>query len=351
MTRVARLYGLSPDCIIDFSANINPLGPPQAALDAIAANLGKVRRYPDPDCIELRAALGRYLDLDSANLVLGNGASELIGLVVNVVRPRRAGVLAPTFSEYEHALEAFGSDIARFTLSSENGFLPDMDELGRWIDGLDMLFICNPNNPSGSIFRHAEFLSVLEDAIDRDIFVVVDEAFIDFVDDAKSATLRNEAVSRNGLFILGSLTKFFALPGLRAGYGIGSASFIERLWRVKDPWSVNVMAQVASVASLADEDFAAKTMAWVRSERAFLFEELKKLPGLKVYPPAANYILADFRCTGVSAARLCEVLGRKGILVRDCGNYPSLDEYYVRFAVRTREQNRVLTAALEEALL
>lgn len=351
MTRAARLYGLNPDNFIDFSANINPLGPPRAALDAITTNLERVRRYPDPDCIELRAALGRYLDLDSANLVLGNGASELIGLIVNIVRPQRAGVFAPTFSEYERALESVGSKVTRFVLSSEDQFLPDMDELERWIDGLDMLFICNPNNPSGSVFHREKFRGVLDAAIDRGVFVAVDEAFIDFVDDWKSVTLRNEAVSRDGLFVLGSLTKFFALPGLRAGYGIGSASFIERLWRVKDPWSVNVMAQVASVASLADEDFAAKTMTWVRSERAFLFEELKKLPGLKVYPPAANYILADLRCTGVSAARLCEVLGRKGILVRDCGNCPSLDEYYVRFAVRTREQNRVLTAALEEVLL
>lgn len=349
--RAAQLYGLDPTLIIDFSANINLLGPPKAAIDAITANLERVSQYPDPDCSELRAALGRYFGLDPAHLILGNGASEVICLVVNAGRPRRAGVLVPTFSEYEHALEAAGSEIARFALSSKNGFLPDADELARQITGIDMLFVCNPNNPSGSVFRPEDFLRILYVAVERGIVVVVDEAFMDFVDDGESITLRREAVSREGLFVIGSLTKFFALPGLRVGYGVGSASFVERLWQLRDPWSVNALAQVAAVASMADSRFIAKTKEWVRSERAFLFNELARLPGLKVYPPSANYILADIRDTGVTAPHLCQVLGRKGILVRDCGDYPFLDAYYVRFAVRTREQNRILLAALEEALL
>jgi len=350
VVRASRAYGLEPDSIIDFSANINPLGPPKAALDAITANHRLIARYPDPECVELRSSLARYLDLAPSHLVLGNGASELIHLVVGVMKPRKAGILIPTFSEYQHALDAAGCEAVYIPLFRDAGFLPDTEDLLRRLAGLDMLFVCNPNNPTGSVFRRESFLRILDAAEESGVFIVADEAFIDFVDDASEITLRRETTGRENLLVLGSLTKIFALPGLRVGYGISSPSFAERMWRAKDPWSVNALAQAASVACLGDTKFLAKTAKWLRSERAYLYGGLCKLPGVSPYPPSANYILAGIRDTGLAASDLCDSLGRKGILVRDCGNFPGLDEYHVRFAVKTREQNSVLLATLEDVL-
>lgn len=346
----SKLYGLDPGVFLDFSANVNPIGPSRAALEAVVANLDAVSRYPDPNCTELRDALGNYLGVNPANLVLGNGASELIHLVANMLRPKRALIAAPAFSEYAHALENAGCEIRWFPLAPENGFLPDMASIRRSLSGVDVLFICNPNNPSGSVLQKEPFFGVMDAAEREGIRVVVDEAFVDFLDDQDAVTLRHEAARRDNVFILGSLTKFFALPGLRVGYGVGSARFIEEMWQSKDPWSVNALAQKAAVASLTDAGYAAKTRSLIRDERAFLYESLARLPGLTVYPPAANYILFDLRGTGVLASQIQHNLGRKGILVRNCSDYPFLDGYWVRVAVRAREENRILLSSLEEAL-
>jgi threonine-phosphate decarboxylase len=351
VTLASRLYGLDQDAFLDFSANVNPLGPPKAALDAIAASFGRICRYPEPACSELRDALGRYLDIGPDGIIVGNGANELIHLIVRAVKPNRALIAAPTFCEYGRAVEIEGGVVQWFPVRGEQGFLPDMKDLAGQLQEVDMLFICNPNNPSGAVFHRDEFLTVVERASEHGVVVVVDEAFVDFIEKPDKVTLRHEAVVRENLLVLGSLTKFFALPGLRLGYAIGSRSLIKRLWDVRDPWSVNCLAQAAAIASIEDAGYIRKTRQWISAERPFLFRSLSKIRGIKPYLPSANYVLVDLHGTGFTAGRLQEELGPKGILIRDCSNYPFLDEYYARVAVRTREQNTTLIATLEDVLL
>lgn len=348
VTLASKLYGLDPDAFLDFSANVNPFGPPKLAIDAITANLGRIGRYPDPACTELRSVLSGYLDIGPDNIGVGNGANELIHLVVRALKPATTLVVAPTFSEYARAVDIEGGFVRWFPMSADRGFLPDMHELAEQIPDVDMAFICNPNNPSGSVIYPDEFSNILDEADENGVVVVVDEAFVDFVEEPNQVTLRREAVSRRNLLVLGSLTKFFALPGLRLGYAVGSKSLVRRLWEVRDPWSVNCLAQAAAIASIKDTAYIRKIREWIKVERPFLFESLSEIPGIKVYPPSANYVLVDLRGTGFTAGRLQEQLGPKGVLIRDCGNYPFLDEYYARFAVRTREENMTLLAALED---
>lgn len=347
----SRLYGLKPDAFLDFSANINPFGPSQIALDAVKESFGAISRYPDPQCSQIRNALSRYLDVDAGNILVGNGANELIHLVVKAVKPSTALIVAPTFSEYRRAVEIEGGSARWFPVSAGQNFRPQMNDLAEQVPGADMLFICNPNNPSGCILYRNEFFGVLDSARDNGALVIVDEAFVDFVEKPSKVTLRYEAVSRDNLLVLGSLTKFFALPGLRLGYAVGHKSLIGRLWQIKDPWSVNCLAQAGAIASIKDEAYIRKTREWVEAERRFLSESLSNIRGVEVYPPSANYVFIDLRGTGFTAARLQEHLGPKGILIRDCSNYPFLDEYYARVAVRTRQENITLLAILEDVLV
>lgn len=350
LVKASHAYNFPPEKFLDFSANVNPFGPSEAALDAILGKLDQIRWYPDPDSGELRGALGRYLEVEPCNIVPGNGANELIHLIVRAFKPTASLVLAPTFSEYGRAVEIEGGSLVWFRMHDFNGFLPDMSFLASQLDGFDLVFICNPNNPSGALIPRKQLLAFLDEAAARGVIVVVDEAFIDFVKYPESATLRREAVSRDNLIILGSLTKFFALPGLRLGYAVCCEELADRVREVKDPWSVNCLAQAAAIGSINDSSYIKKVRAWIEVEREFMFRGLSDIPNLKVYPPSANYVLVDLRASSMTAKTLQDVLGPRGILIRDCGNYRFLDEYYARFAVRTREENTILLENLEAIL-
>ena len=347
LIKAAKVYGLPPEEFLDFSANVNPFGPPQSALDAVVASLDQIRWYPDPDCTDLRESLGQYLGIEPRNIVPGNGANELIHLAVRTLKPSTSLIIAPTFSEYGRAVEIGGGSVVWFPVHGSDGFLPDMKLLASQLDDVELVFVCNPGNPSGALVPKEQLLVLLDEAEARGVMVVIDEAFVDFVEDPKGATLRWEAVSRENLVVLGSLTKFFALPGLRLGYAVCSDQVAGRIGEVKDPWSVNWLAQRAAIRSVDDSSYIDRIRGWVKTERQFMFQSLSHIKNLKVYLPSANYVLVDLRASSVTAQELQKKLGPRGILIRDCSNYPFLDEYYARFAIRTREENQILLANLE----
>ncbi|MDI3535197.1 MAG: threonine-phosphate decarboxylase [Thermosediminibacterales bacterium] len=346
----AREYGLKVDSIIDFSANINPLGPSPRAVEAIKQNLDKIVHYPDIEYRELQQELARHLSVKPELIIPGNGASELIYLIANRKRPGCALMPAPTFSEYEMAVKGAGGKVKFIALSSNNNFNIELNEFENNLSDIDMVFLCNPNNPTGTILERDRLLEFVDKAGDKGIFVVIDEAFMDFVEDEDKRTLRNDVEQRNNLFVLGSLTKFFALPGLRIGYGIGPSCLINQLRQYKEPWSINIFAQAAALASLRDTEYIRKTRNYIYNEKMFLFNALNELPGFKAYPSASNYFFIDIRGSGFTAAQLQSRLGPKGILIRNCSSYPFLDDYYIRVAVRTREENLFLINVLKNIL-
>ena len=341
---VARSLGIPPEQIVDFSASINPLGMAPGVPVALAGCLDRLLHYPDKGATELKEHLASYHGVGTGQIAVANGSTELIHLIPRVVTGRRALIVAPAFAEYAQALERSGWQIDYFTLQSEDGFalsLPALQEkLGA---GYDLLFVCNPGNPTGALLPGSDVEEIISLCRQSGTFLVLDEAFIDFCEEESAKDL----VSSSGhALLLRSMTKFFAIPGLRLGYAIGAEETIDTLASLQDPWSVNTAAQVAGIASLRDADYCLRTRLYVDEERDRLAAGLSELP-FKVFPARANYLLVEIR-NGLTAAQLRSRLSAKGTLIRDCSNFQGLDERFFRVAVRLRAENDMLLAQLSE---
>ena len=344
---IARSLGIPSDELIDFSANINPLGPAPAVLEAVCSSLQRVLHYPDRESFELRQALAGVHRVTIDNLVVANGSTELIYLLPRLLPGARGLVIAPAFSEYARALDRTGWQTEHLILSPDDGFVLSLEKLAEKLaEGFDLLFLCNPANPTGALLPLTMIREVQRLCRAAGTFLVLDEAFMDFREGESGKGLITES---GGGIVLRSMTKFFAIPGLRLGYAIGHVDVIRKCADRLEPWSVNTPAQIAGVASLADAGYRERTVRYVSTERHALAQGLADLSGLAPFPSAANYLLVEMR-NGFTAAELRSRLLEKRILIRDCANFQGLDGRYFRVAVRTGEENRRLLDALGEVL-
>ncbi|KJR98821.1 MAG: hypothetical protein VR68_10215 [Peptococcaceae bacterium BRH_c4a] len=348
-SRAAREYGLSERDIIDFSASINPLGPASGVYRAIEEELWRIRHYPDPDCGELPLLLSEHLGVKRENLLLGNGGAELIYILPRALKIQRALVLAPTFSEYAQAVQAAGGRVQYLVVDGSDPALL-AEKAANHLLGCDAVFLCNPNNPTGHLLDLPALFPLLEAAKAAGSVVVVDEAFMDFVPGREKFSLMSLACTRPGLVALYSMTKFFGIPGLRLGAAVAGPETIDRLKRLKDPWSVNTLARVAGEAALKDKKHMEDTLRTVLEERSYLFSELLSIPGIKPLPSAANFLLVDISGTGLAPGSLVEKMGRRGILARNCSNFHGLEIPCIRLAVRNRAENQTLLRVLESVI-
>jgi threonine-phosphate decarboxylase len=344
---VARSLGVPPEAILDFSASINPLGPAKGVREALAASFSSLVHYPDSDSTELRDALAKRHGVESANICIANGSTELIYLLPRLMSGKRALIIAPSFSEYAKALKRDGWRVENFILSSADCFAFHLDLLERELrNGYDLLILANPGNPTGRLYLHSEIEEINRLCSISGCLLVIDEAFMDFSgkESADHLALRN-----GNILVLRSMTKFYALPGLRLGYAIGSQPIISQLSAIREPWSVNIPAQTAGVASLADADYAAATRELIISEREYLNAELAAIPGLRPFPSSANYLLVETD-RSISAGELADKLMKELILIRSCGNFTGLDDQFFRVAVRNRDENIRLIAGIAAAV-
>lgn len=333
---------------LDFSANINPLGLSSKVKSAMEGAIDHLIHYPDPEARMLKEALAIHYRVPQEQLVLGNGAAELIYLICYRLRPRRALLLAPTFSEYEKAARAAGAEIAYHALSPEDGFALDETALLQTMQGVDIVFLANPNNPTGATLEKDAMLRILDKAEAMKIHVVVDESFLEFLPSAKDYTVRWHCSDHRHLIVLQSMTKFYAIPGLRLGFAVASERLAERLSQGKDVWNVNYLAQVAGASVVFDRAYQAATHDWLQREGIALQQALSSFVGIEVYDSAVNFILFRIGADApVSAKVLLQSLKEQGILLRDCSNYRALDERYLRTAVRDREENERLLHAIK----
>jgi threonine-phosphate decarboxylase len=324
--------------LLDFSQNINPLGAPSEALQAARRALYEESgHYPDLEYAKLRGALAEHLDVPSENIVPTNGGAEALFLAAAAVGAGGALVLEPTFSEYAAAARASGMEVVRrVARRPERGFGFDhaaLDDLG----GVSLVFLCNPNNPTGDSLGCREVLEVADRVREAGAVLVVDEAFADFVPEISVGAMVDEK-----LWVVRSLTKFFAIPGLRLGCLVCHDA--ERVKRLQPSWSVNAVAAAAGIAAVGDRSFAAASVAEVARLRGDLFDALEELDGLRPVPGAANFLLV--RGPEVLAGRLA----RRGVLVRGCGPFMGLGPEYFRVAVRGADENGRLISALQEEL-
>lgn len=331
---------------LDFSANINPMGMPPGAVRAAADALQQCTQYPDPLCRELRAALAAYEGIPAEQIVCGNGAADLIFRIVAATHPRRALLLEPTFAEYEQALRSMDCSIAYFPLQESEGFVLPEAFLQQLTPEINLLFLCNPNNPTGRTVSPALLQEIWKRCEEAGILLVVDECFNEFLEHPEQNTLKGVLKTGANSVILKAFTKSFAMPGLRLGYGLcGNGDLAERIFSCGQPWGVSIPAQAAGVAALQEQGYLERMRRLIQTERRWLSENLARL-GLCVFPSEANYIL--FRTE--TEIPLRERMEQRGVLIRACGNYRGLDNRYYRIAVRGHGENERLIAALKCAL-
>lgn len=344
----AARFGIDPGAFVDFSVNTNPLGPPTGIAGLLQESMTLAALYPEPDCGALRSAAAAFYGVIPEQVIAANGAVELIYLLAQVLRPRTALIPGPTFKEYEIACRLWGaSAVKHFRLPPRQGFLPGLPQLIRATRGVDLVWLCNPNNPTGSLTPPEVMQPFLEHCRERQIFLVVDESFLLFHPRWRQLTCIKEAAAAGGVLVLQSLTKFYGIPGLRIGCGIGSAEVISRLSRYQPPWHVNGLAQAAAGVAFEDGEYARRTVSLVRRERRFLASSLAELRLVrKAYPSAANFLLLELQ-PPVTAPDVWEQLARRGVLVRDCSNFGWLGDRFIRVAVKDRERNTLLLERLK----
>lgn len=334
-----REYGGAP---LDFSANVSPLGTPEGVRAAIARAAADCGRYPDPRCAALCGAVAEAEGTPPDWVLCGNGASELIWRAVYAARPERALVTAPSFGEYEAAAEEYGCAVERYPLDAETFRLDEglLNAVG--VAGL--VFLCQPNNPSGVTVDPALLRRVLARCRETGARLVLDECFVGFLDEPERYTLTDALGAYPELLIVKAFTKLWGMAGVRLGYALcADTAFLERMRRAGPPWSVSHLAQEAGLAALRERAYAERVRALTAAERPRLYGALRAL-GLRVVPGEANFLL--FR----SEKPLDAALRARGILLRGCGDFHGLDGAWYRAAVRTREDNARLIAALREVL-
>ena len=338
-------YGLEGKKILDFSSNVNPLGPSRTAKRAAKKALALIDRYPDPEMTELRKAIARYFGVKPGQVICGNGSNELIHLIPRVFRPKKVLIPMPTFTEYAAAVEEAGGEVVPLWLDEREGFRIDPLEMAFALKGMDMAFLCNPNNPTGQLMTRAETAELMGHALQYGVRLVVDEAFMDFIE---SESIIKQAVEASQLICLRSFAKFFGMPGLRIGYAVSDEATIAALRAGQEPWTASIPAEHAAIAALNDWRHIKKTRRVIEKERDRLLSALRLLPGVEPFPCAANFIF--MKVDSFDAPLLVEKLGLRGLLVRGCSSFPGLDSGFVRIAVRTRRENGRLISALRELL-
>lgn len=334
---ISRINRIEYEKIIDFSANINPLGMPSSVKRAIIEGVDKIEKYPDITYFELKCAIEEFENINKENLILGNGAAEVLFNVVRGISPKNTLILAPTFSEYEEATKAVNGNITYYRLKEDNDFYIEEDILDYINNDLDLIFICNPNNPTGVITKKDLLKNILIKAKKCNVMLIIDESFLDFIEE--NLSMIKYVSEYKNLIIIKSLTKFFALPGIRIGYAICSNIYLkEKIEKISPAWNINILAEIATKTGLKDENYIKESRKFIKNEKKYLYNELKEIKGLKVYEPSVNFIFLKT----LIKINLKDELLKNNILIRSCSNYKGLRDVHYRIAVRTHEENALL---------
>ncbi len=337
----AKEHGLSERAVIDFSSNINPIGVSRKARAAIRKDIKRLQFYPDNNTSRLKNAISKHYSIRPDTILCGNGSTELIYLIPRAFKPDKVLIASPTFSEYERASSIAGSAVITLGLKEDEDFNLNPEGFIDALEDCDMAFLCNPNNPTGRLLRLEGTMRIIDGADKKGVLLIIDEAFIDL---QSAHSVIAEAAQRDNLIVLRAFTKFFALAGLRVGYLVSNTAIIERLKAIKEPWTVNSLAQTAAVASLSDRAYFRETMEVIEAEKRYLLNELFRIKYIRVFPSDTNFFLLK---TPPSLDVVTRLSGM-GILVRDCSNFHGLDKGFIRIAIKRHEENVKLIKALKQ---
>ncbi|MBW2568352.1 MAG: threonine-phosphate decarboxylase [Deltaproteobacteria bacterium] len=344
---ISRRYGIDEDKIIDFSANINPLGYPPWLKETIIKEFDSVLNYPDIDSFGLVSGLSKYHDVDKSFIIVGNGSTEFIYSIPLAFKPQKALIVTPAFSEYEKGLRMAGAEVSYFQADEKSDFSVDIDCFCKRLkEGFDIVYLCNPSNPTGVLTPKNELRRVIACAEDTGTLAVIDEAFIDFVEEE---SVKKEILKFSNLIVLRSMTKFFGIPGLRIGYVIAAPSCAAKLKENRIPWTVNSLAQKTALKALIDGDYIKATRRYISTEREFLRTALNEIFGMNALEGAANFLLVRINSMeGMNSTELRDRLASEGLLIRDCSTFQGMGNRFFRVAVKKHKQNMVLIERLHK---
>ncbi len=340
---MAKEYGKDLEKLLDFSANINPYVP-EGLEEAALRGLLKSRTYPDCTYHQLRESLASYCQVDKEQIIPGNGATELIYLLMKSLKGT-LGILNPTFSEYERSARLSGLQVKDLYWDQERTFSLNRETLQKELATFDHLFICNPNNPTGQVENIKELLELLQN---KGKTLIVDETFMEFVEEEEKYSLVSEVAHSPNLVIIKAATKFFGLPGLRLGYALTSnKALLEKMYTYKEPWSINSFAEALALVIFKQRDYCQRSKAYYVEERERVIKALEKIRGLKVYPTATNFILLELE-EGTGGQLKERLLKKYNLLIRDAGNFKGLGPQFIRVAIKRPEENTRLIKVLKE---
>lgn len=349
---VEAYYHIPKEEIVCFSANVNPLGLSENVKKELAAHLDILSTYPDREYTSLRKAIAGYCQVDPAHIVVGNGSTELISLLIQTRKARKALIVGPTYSEYERELSLVGGTLTYYHLREEDLFRMDItDFISVLSDGYDLVILCNPNNPTSSALTTEEISQILDACKETGCFMMIDETYAEFAPDIQAVTAMSLTGIYDNLMVLRGVSKFFAAPGLRLGYGVtSSAQFLSSLKLLQNPWSLNSLGAFAGERMLKDTDYIQRTRNLIQTERTRLVKELSDFEGIKVYPAYANFVLIRILKPGLSSSQVFDYLIEKRMMIRDCSSFQCLDGEYIRFCIMLPDDNTRLLNALGELL-
>lgn len=360
--RLAEELKIQERKVLDFSAAINPLGVTKKIKAEIRKHLKYLQNYPDPEAKRLRNRLAQYHDIEPDKILCSNGSTELIHLIVRTLRPQRALIPVPTYPEYERAIRINQQLTSihqspnnrinvikylpldkekNFEISPED-FITAIQLLKDSPDTLSIAFLCNPNNPTGMALKKGDVLKIAEAARENKCYLIVDEAFIDF---CPNESVIKEASRNPYLIVLRTMSNFYALAGLRIGYGVFPSNLIRLLSEIKEPWGVNSLAQRAVAIAIRDKIFKKNTIELIQQEKRFLEKNFKRL-GIEYFKSDVNFYLLKMD----NAREICNCLMKKGILLKECSNFKGLDSTYLRISVKSHKENSILIKELASIL-
>ena len=339
--KICEVYHLDPKNIIKFGANVNPLGLSENVKQQLASRLDILSSYPDRDYTTLRNTISEYCNVPAEFILPGNGSSELIALLIQERNPKHTLILGPTYSEYSRELSFSGSTQEYYHLREEDNFVLNVDDLCQTLEGnYDFLIICNPNNPTSSAITREDLQKLLTFCAEKNIFVMIDETYVEFAPDISEITAVTLTKEFTNLMVLRGVSKFYAAPGMRLGYGItGNLDFLKKMKEKQVPWSLNSLGALAGELMLQDKDYIHRTRKLILSERTRLLQALAEIPTYKTYPAYANFILLKIQKPVLTSYDVFDACIRQGLMIRDCSSFECLDGEYIRFCIMNPEDN------------
>lgn len=336
--------------IVKFGANVNPLGLSESVKKDLASHLDIISSYPDRNYTSLKKVIGEYCHISPENIVVGNGSTELISLLISQRQAKKALVVGPTYSEYERELSLTGGTITEYNLKEDQDFHLDLDDFFASISSdVDLLILCNPNNPTSSAIHCDDMKKILTFCKEHGIFVMIDETYVEFAPEVDEITAIPLVNDFDNLMVIRGVSKFYAAPGLRFGYGITSShEFLEALLTHQNPWSLNSVAAYAGERMFQDDAYQKATRQLICSERDRMYQALKNMQSFKVYEPYANFILVRILKEGLTSFDIFEAAIKNHMMIRDCSSFKSLEGEYVRFCIMNPEDNERLLKLFEQ---